>query len=118
MANAKRDDNRIPVLLGVSSTDGVTPVMPYVDPTTHRLYVTSATSGAAIASHIQVDQYTATTNQTAFTATETPITTLYVVVNGQFQTPGGGYDYSITGTTLTLNVGVPAGLQVIWGYIY
>lgn len=39
MANAKRDDNRIPTLLGVSNADGVTPVTLYADPTTHRLLV-------------------------------------------------------------------------------
>jgi hypothetical protein len=37
--NAKRDENRIPTLIGVSSSDGITPVLVYVDPTTHRLLV-------------------------------------------------------------------------------
>lgn len=39
MADAKRDQNRVPTLLGVSSADGITPVAVYVDPTTHRMYV-------------------------------------------------------------------------------
>ena len=39
MADAKRDNNRIPTLLAVSSSDGITPVTLYADPTTHRLYV-------------------------------------------------------------------------------
>lgn len=39
MAEAKRDGNYVPTLLAVSSTDGVTPVVLYADPTTHRLYV-------------------------------------------------------------------------------
>jgi len=39
MAEAARDQNRIPTLLGVSSADGITPVAVYVDPTTHRMYV-------------------------------------------------------------------------------
>ncbi len=39
MAQAPRDENRIPTLLGVSSVDGTTPVTIYADPTTHRLYV-------------------------------------------------------------------------------
>ena len=43
--SAPRDANRVPVLMGVSSADGVTPVLPYVDPVTHRLYVNS-TGGA------------------------------------------------------------------------
>lgn len=39
MAYAKRDENRIPTLLGVSSVDGITPVVIYADPITHRLFV-------------------------------------------------------------------------------
>ena len=39
MADAKRDANRIPVLIGASDLDGETPVMVYVDPSTHELYV-------------------------------------------------------------------------------
>ena len=34
MANANRDDNRVPAIQGVSSVDGVTPVDIYVNPTT------------------------------------------------------------------------------------
>jgi hypothetical protein len=36
---AKRDENHVPTLLAVSSSDGVSPVTLYADPTTHRLYV-------------------------------------------------------------------------------
>jgi len=42
MVTAPRDDNQIPVLMGVSNVDGTTPVTIYVDPTTHRV-LTSAT---------------------------------------------------------------------------
>jgi hypothetical protein len=46
MANAKHDQNSIPTLIAVSSSDGVTPVNVYADPTTHRLKVdTSGGSG-------------------------------------------------------------------------
>ena len=44
MADAKRDSNSVSTLLGVSSADGVTPVLLYADPTTHRL-LTDATAG-------------------------------------------------------------------------
>lgn len=44
MAEAPRDKNRIPTLLGTSSTDGVTPVTVYADPTTHRLKVDASAS--------------------------------------------------------------------------
>jgi hypothetical protein len=39
MSEAKRDGNYVPTLLAVSSVDGVTPVVLYADPVTHRLYV-------------------------------------------------------------------------------
>jgi hypothetical protein len=45
MAPAPRDDNSIPTLLAVSNADGVTPVVLWADPTTHRLLV-SATMGS------------------------------------------------------------------------
>lgn len=47
MANAKRDQNYVPTLLGVSNADGVSPVTVYVDPTTHRMLV--AMSGGTLA---------------------------------------------------------------------
>lgn len=37
MANAERDQNNVPTLLGVSNVDGITPVAIYADPVTHRL---------------------------------------------------------------------------------
>lgn len=39
MSQAERDENFVPTLLGVSNTDGATPVAVYADPTTHRLLV-------------------------------------------------------------------------------
>ncbi len=44
MADASRDGNFVPTLLGASTVDGKTPVPVYADPTTHRLLV-DATSG-------------------------------------------------------------------------
>lgn len=46
MANAKRDGNFIPAILGTSSSDGVTTIPPYTDPTTHRLYTDATTTEA------------------------------------------------------------------------
>lgn len=39
MAEAKRDGNYVPTLIGVSNADGTTPVTIYADPTNHRLLV-------------------------------------------------------------------------------
>jgi hypothetical protein len=47
IANAKRDGNFVPTLIGVSSVDGVTPVLVAVDPVTGRILVdTGGASGA------------------------------------------------------------------------
>lgn len=45
MAEAKRDGNMVTTLIAVSNVDGITPVVLYADPTTHRLLV-SATAGS------------------------------------------------------------------------
>jgi hypothetical protein len=45
MPNAKHDANRVPSLIGVSSTDGETPVPIEADPITRRLLVNSTLSG-------------------------------------------------------------------------
>jgi hypothetical protein len=112
MANASIDQNFTRTLLAVSSTDGTTPVTLYADPTTHRLLVDLAD----ISSHFKTDQYTSTASQVQFTASQTPLQTEYVTVNGLIQTPTT--DYSISGSTLTLASGIPAGCSVLWRYIY
>lgn len=48
MAQAKRDENAVPTLLAVSSTDGVTPVDVYANPTTHRLLVSFTGGGGDV----------------------------------------------------------------------
>jgi len=63
MAQAKRDDNRIPTLLGVASSDGITPALVYVDSSTGRMYVDSSatlakatTGGLSIYRDIDLDE--------------------------------------------------------------
>lgn len=45
MAIAPRDANYVPIMMGVSSADGITPVAPYVDPVTHRMLVSAVGGG-------------------------------------------------------------------------
>jgi hypothetical protein len=54
MAQAPRDENSIPVLMGVSSADGVTPTTIYVDPDTHRVLVSSSSIATPGGSDTQV----------------------------------------------------------------
>ena len=48
MPNARKDQNRIPTIIGTSSVDGITPVLIYADPTTHRLYVDLVGGGGGL----------------------------------------------------------------------
>lgn len=112
MAQAPRDQNFVPALLGVSSADGKTPIPIWVDPVTHRVLVDAgATFNATTA------VFTATNNQTVFNVSNvTPITSLLLAVNGLVQTPTT--DYTVSGSTATLTAGVPANTVVIWTFTY
>lgn len=113
MANAKIDQNYTRTLLAVSNVDGSTPINLYADPTTHRLLVDLSGS---ISSHFQTDQFTSTANQVQFTASQTPLATQYLSINGIIQTPTT--DYTVSGAVATLTSGIPAGCSVLWNYIY
>ena len=39
MAQARRDENRVPTLIGASTLDDTTPIRAWIDPTSHRLLV-------------------------------------------------------------------------------
>ncbi len=45
MAQASRDGNNVPTLLGASSSDGITPVRIKVNPVNHALVIDDASSG-------------------------------------------------------------------------
>lgn len=45
---AKRDENHVPALLATSSSDGITPVAIYADPSTHRLYCDVSISNVTV----------------------------------------------------------------------
>lgn len=46
MANAKRDENNVPTLIGVLNSDGTTITLVKADPATHRLSVSDGTTGS------------------------------------------------------------------------
>ena len=99
MANARKDQNRIPTIIGTSSVDGISPVLIYADPTTHRLYVDLAGGGG-------FTNLTATGNvdgtNVTFTFTQVPS---YIVTDGVWLTPldnNGLTQWSNVGTTITM----------------
>jgi hypothetical protein len=74
-----KDANRVAVLGGVSSADGVTPVLPWVDPSTHRLLVDNASSSGTVTS-VSVVSANGFAGTVA-TATTTPAITLSTTIN-------------------------------------
>ena len=99
MAEAKRDNNQVVTLVGVSNSDGVTPVVLWADPTTHRLLV--SISGASSTVYNEILTGTVNGINKEFTLADTPATdTLRLYLEGQRLTPTE--DYSLTGDTVTL----------------
>lgn len=88
-----RDNNRITVIAGTSSSDGVTPVLPYVDPITHRLKVDIAGAGSGTVTSVSVVTANGVSGSVA-NATTIPAITL---------TLGAITPSSIAGTTFSGN---------------
>lgn len=119
MANAKHDENAVPTLIGVSSSDGVTPVLVYVDPTTHRILVDN--TGGVGTNFSDNETITGAINGSnaifVLANTPSPALSLQFYVNGQLMAPVG-VDYSLTTATVTLNIAPPSGsiLQAYFRY--
>ena len=111
MAQAKRDDNQVTTLLGVSNADGTTPVTLYADPTTHRLLVTypyTDVVGEAVSG-----------SGTTYTLANTPVTgSVHLFLNGVRQNAGAGNDYTISGATITFGTAPLSGDVVLADYKY
>lgn len=84
MANAPRDDNRIPVMMGLLSTDGSTPTPVRVDPTTHLMGYNDGTTGSDLTGDnaIRDDNRIVTLVAVSKTDGTTPVP-LYVNASGQ-----------------------------------
>ena len=52
MTEAKKDQNSIPVTLGTSDADGITPLPIQADPSTHELYTDDNTTGSDLSDDI------------------------------------------------------------------
>jgi len=106
MAQASRDQNRIPTLLAVSSVDGVTPVTVYADPVTHRLLIDSASGGSGTVTSVSVVSANGFAGTVA-TETTTPAITLSTTVNAPVLAGNGTAIAAATttgsGSTVVLN---------------
>lgn len=93
--NAKRDQNMITTLIGVSNVDGVTPVLVWVDPVTHRVLTQSGSGGTGTVTSVSVTTANGVSGTVA-TATTTPAITI---------TLGAITPTSVNGLTITTTTG-------------
>ncbi len=101
MADASRDSNSIPTLIGASSVDGKTPVKVYADPTTHRLLIDNAGGGSGTVTSVSVTTANGFAGTVA-TATTTPAITLSTTVTGILIGNGTAVSALTVGTGLQL----------------
>lgn len=105
MAQAKKDQNRVSTLLGVSSSDGETPVDIWANPTTHALFVENL-SGVGTVTTVSVVTANGISGTVA-NPTTTPAITLSLgditpsKVNGNIITTGTG-TLTLSSFTLTM----------------
>ena len=76
MSTAKRDPNRVPTLIGVSSTDGTTPILLEVDPVSGRLRV------IALEQEVVPTDASKTNPSMSFTYTSGNLTQIDKVIDG------------------------------------
>jgi len=96
MANAQRDQNSVPTLLGVSNADGSTPIAIYADPTTHRLLV-DLPGGTGTVTSVSVVTANGFAGSVA-TATTTPAITLSTTITGILKGNGTAISAATAGT--------------------
>ena len=84
MTQAKKDQNQIPVILGVLNTDGETPTPPTADPTTHALGTSNGTTGSDLSGDIASRDENGTTTMIVVSEVDgiTPVE-LYVNSSGK-----------------------------------
>lgn len=95
MAQAKRDLNYVPSLIGVSNADGETTLPVYVDPATNRLLVNAVLSGGAASDGAIVDGVSSSIKATVFDYTNSnPLAVVLRDTNGDYVSVGGGTQYT------------------------
>lgn len=104
MTDAKRDNNSIVTLIGVSSADGITPVPVWVDPVTHRMLVsaTGGTTPGGSNTQVQYNNNTAFGGITGATTDGTTLTLVAPVLGAALATSINGLVISTTTGTFAL----------------
>lgn len=110
--SAPKDANRVPVIIGTSSADGVTPTTIYVDPTTHRVLVDDVTGGTVTSVSVVTANGFA---GTVATATTTPAITLTTTITGVLKGNGTAISAATAGSDYAVGSIGLAGGQTIAG---
>ncbi len=97
MAQASRDQNNIPTLLGASNVDGITPVRIYADPVTHRLLVDSSGGFTGTVTSVSVVTANGFAGSVA-NPTTTPAITLETTVTGLLKGNGTAISAAVANT--------------------
>lgn len=110
--NTYHDGNHVAVLAGVSSSDGKTVVLPWVDPITHRLLTTS--TGGVTTVYTETPQGLINGSNTIYTVLHTITNIFSFAVNGQYLHPqdigAGTGDYTFSSTNITFLSALPSSL--------
>lgn len=104
MANTFHDSNHIPVLLATSSADGVTPVLVWADPTTHRLLTTSSTTTV----YTETPSGAINSSNKTYTVLHTINNVFSFAINGMYIHPS---EYSTSGSTITFVTALDSSLS-------
>lgn len=109
--DAKRDQNDVPTLLGVSSSDGTTIVRLYADPVTHRL-LTDVSGGGGVGTYYTVSGTIDGANVTFTIAVQvTSDFLLFLARQPQMLTTDFTYVAGVGTTTITYVVAPDASLN-------
>lgn len=110
--NTYHDNNHVPVLAAVSSSDGSSIVLLWADPVTHRLLTTG--TGGSTAFYSETPTGLINGSNTSYTTTHTMNTVLSFAINGQMLQPDTASqtnDFSYSGTTITMHTALPISLS-------
>ena len=112
---AKRDQNYVTTLLGVTDDSNATVTRLLVDASTGRLKVSADLSGLFVESETPTGAIN-NANKT-FTLANTPtVGTVKLYVNGLRQEVGATNDYTISGATITMITAPPTGSRILADY--
>lgn len=126
MAQAKRDQNYVPTLIGASSVDDTTPIRAWIDPATNRLLVDAEVAGLVDLLFPSTDDgaygaVTVSTTATLIRAANSARNSLKIT-NVSTETVYIGFDSSVTTSTgfpiLTQDVYDFAGNDLYTGAVY